>query len=99
MSLLRTLVPDELRQWLAFGSGVGIEIAGPHGAGLSHILFAPHGVKTLEIFPADKAFDIDYFFLTKAMGGTYDAVIGSKGGRLGWFSIDPDDVERALARF
>jgi len=74
-------------------------IAGPHGAGLSHILFAPHGVKSLEIFPADKAFDIDYFFLTKAMGGTYDAVIGSKGGRLGWFSIDPDDVERALARF
>jgi hypothetical protein len=31
MSLLRTLVPDELRPWLAFGSGVGIEIAGPQG--------------------------------------------------------------------
>jgi hypothetical protein len=73
-------------------------IAGPHGAGLSHILFAP-GVKTLEIFPADKAFDIDYFYLVKAMGGSYDAVIGSRGNRLGHFRIDPADVEKALQRF
>jgi hypothetical protein len=73
-------------------------VAGPHGAGLSHILFAP-GVKTLEIFPADKAFDIDYFFLTKAMGGTYDAVIGSRGSRLGHFRIDRAEIERALQRF
>lgn len=32
MSLLRTLVPDEMRRWLAFGSGVGIEISGAPGA-------------------------------------------------------------------
>jgi capsular polysaccharide biosynthesis protein len=72
-------------------------IAGPHGAGLSHILFAP-GVKMLEIFPADKAFDIDYFYLTKAGGGTYDAVIGSRGNRLGHFRIDPADIAAALQR-
>ena len=36
MSLLRTLIPDELRHWLAFGSGVGIEIAGPQGAESLH---------------------------------------------------------------
>jgi len=36
MSLLRTLIPDELRHWLAFGSGVGIEIAGPQGAEALH---------------------------------------------------------------
>jgi capsular polysaccharide biosynthesis protein len=73
-------------------------IAGPHGAGLSHILFAP-GVKTLEIFPAGKAFDIDYFYLAKAMGGSYGAVIGSRGNRTGHFRIDPADVEKALQRF
>lgn len=32
MSLARTLVPDEMRHWLAFGSGVGIEISGAIGA-------------------------------------------------------------------
>jgi capsular polysaccharide biosynthesis protein len=73
-------------------------IAGPHGAGLSHILFAP-GVKTLEIFPADKAFDIDYFYIAKAMGGSYDAVIGSRGNRLGHFRVDPNEIEQALQRF
>ena len=74
-------------------------IAGPHGAGLSHILFALPGVQVLEIFPADKAFDIDYLYLAKANGGTYDAVIGSRGGRLGWFCADPGDIRAALARF
>ena len=72
-------------------------IAGPHGAGLSHILFAP-GVKTLEIFPLEKAFDIDYFYLTKAVGGTYDAVVGSRGSRLGHFRIDPAEISQALQR-
>ena len=31
MSLLRTLLPDGLKKWLAFGHGVGIEVVGPHG--------------------------------------------------------------------
>jgi len=31
MSLLRTLIPDGLKKWLAFGHGVGIEVVGPHG--------------------------------------------------------------------
>lgn len=70
-------------------------IAGPHGAGLSHILFAP-GVKTLEIFPLEKAFDIDYFYLTKAVGGTYDAVVGSHGSRLGHFRIDTAQIAKSL---
>ena len=70
-------------------------IAGPHGAGLSHIFFAP-GVQTLEIFPLDKAFDIDYFYLTKAVGGAYDAVIGSRGNRLGHFHVDPAEIAQTL---
>jgi capsular polysaccharide biosynthesis protein len=72
-------------------------IAGPHGAGLSHILFAP-GVKTLEIFPLEKAFDIDYFYLTKAIGGAYDAVIGSRGNRLGHFHVDSAQLAQALQK-
>jgi hypothetical protein len=31
MSLLRTLIPDGLKKWLAFGHGVGIEVVGPPG--------------------------------------------------------------------
>ena len=31
MSFLRTLIPDGLKKWLAFGPGVGIEVVGPHG--------------------------------------------------------------------
>ena len=31
MSLLRALVPDGFKKWLAFGHGVGIEVVGPHG--------------------------------------------------------------------
>lgn len=31
MSVLRRLIPSGLRQWLAFGHGVGIEVVGPHG--------------------------------------------------------------------
>ncbi len=31
MSVLRTLIPDGLKKWLAFGHGVGIEVVGPHG--------------------------------------------------------------------
>jgi type IV pilus assembly PilN-like protein len=31
VSLLRTLIPDGLKKWLAFGHGVGIEVVGPHG--------------------------------------------------------------------
>ena len=30
MSLLRALIPDGLKKWLAFGHGVGIEVVGPH---------------------------------------------------------------------
>jgi hypothetical protein len=30
-------IPAELKKWLAFGSGIGIEIAGPHGAESLHI--------------------------------------------------------------
>jgi hypothetical protein len=32
MSGFATLVPDPVKKWLAFGSGVGISISGPHGA-------------------------------------------------------------------
>jgi hypothetical protein len=31
MNVLRTLIPDGLKKWLAFGHGVGIEVVGPHG--------------------------------------------------------------------
>jgi len=31
------MIPAEIKKWLAFGTGIGIEIAGPHGAETLHI--------------------------------------------------------------
>ncbi len=31
------MIPAELKKWFAFGSGIGIEIAGPKGAESLHV--------------------------------------------------------------
>jgi hypothetical protein len=56
MSLAQTLLPDELRHWLAFGSGVGIEIAGPHGAESLHaaaVRVRPGRTRVLDILSVE----------------------------------------------
>jgi hypothetical protein len=70
-------------------------VAGPHGAGLSNLLFAPKGAQVLEISNLEKVKDT-YFLLTKALGQHHVPVIGSKGDRNEWFRVDPALVEAAL---
>jgi hypothetical protein len=44
------MIPAELKKWLAFGSGVGIEIAGPHGSETLRavaVRVRPNGVRVL----------------------------------------------------
>ena len=53
------MIPFELRRWMAFGSGIGIQIAGAHGSETLHIAAArvrPGGARvlgrlTVEDFP------------------------------------------------
>ncbi len=72
-------------------------IAGPHGAGFSNLLFAPHSAKVLEISNVERAKSV-YFLLTKAMGQQYLPVIGGRGDRNEWFDVDPATIEQALQK-
>lgn len=57
------MIPIELRKWTAFGTGIGIQIAGPHGSESLHIAavrLRPHGAHlidrlTIEDFPHQPA--------------------------------------------
>lgn len=72
-------------------------VAGPHGAGFSNLLFAPTGAKVLEICNLERMKSV-YFLLAKSLGQSYLPVMGSKGDRREWFSVEPDAVEAALSR-
>ncbi len=70
-------------------------VAGPHGAGLTNILFAPRNAKVLEIFPVSRLKNT-YFLLSLSLGQTYRAVIGDAGDRKEWFNVDASAVEDTL---
>jgi capsular polysaccharide biosynthesis protein len=70
-------------------------IAGPHGAGLANLLFAPSGARVLEILPSSMMRE-HYFLLSISMGQAYRALIGGAAGFLERFSVDPAQVERSL---
>ena len=45
------MIPAELKKWLAFGSGIGIEIAGPHGSESLRVLAVrvrPNGARVID---------------------------------------------------
>ncbi|MGQ0740694.1 MAG: glycosyltransferase family 61 protein [Alphaproteobacteria bacterium] len=70
-------------------------IAGPHGAGLTNVLFAPKAARILEIFPADKVKNT-YLLLAYSLGQTYRGLVAGKGGRQEWFRAEARDVVSAL---
>ena len=72
-------------------------IAGPHGAGLTSILFAPKSARILEIFPANKVKNT-YLLLAHSLGQTYRGLVAGEGGRQEWFRADPRVVEAALGK-
>jgi tetratricopeptide (TPR) repeat protein len=68
----------------AFAAQVGmmreaVAVAGPHGAGLTNILFCPPGTKVLEIFPRD-AGTLPFAMLSAVKGHRYRALIGAGQG-------------------
>ena len=83
-----------LREQVALFMGAEA-IAGPHGAGLANLLFAPSGARVLEILPSSMLRE-HYFLLSISMGQAYRALIGGAAGFLERFSVDPKQVERSL---
>lgn len=81
-------------------------VAGPHGAGMTDLLFAPHGARVLEFFPPDfinpvfysmaNSQDQEYYYLT---GFSLPEDRNPEGARdLDHFRIDPEKVVRILKR-
>jgi hypothetical protein len=79
-------------------------VAGPHGAGMTNLLFAPHGARVLEFFPPDfvnpvfysmaNSQDQEYYYLT---GFSLPEDRNPEGRRdLDHFRVDPEKVVRTL---
>jgi hypothetical protein len=80
-------------------------VAGPHGAGMTNLLFAPHGTRVLEIFPPEfvnpifysmaNSVDQEYYYIT---GYSLEEDRNPEGARdLDNFRVDPEKVVRSLA--
>jgi len=70
-------------------------VVGPHGAGLTNILFAPKSARVLEIFPANKVKNT-YLLLAHSLGQTYRGLVAGEGGRREWFRVGLGEFATAL---
>jgi capsular polysaccharide biosynthesis protein len=79
-------------------------VAGPHGAGMTNLLFAPHGTRVLEFFPPGfvnpvfysmaNSQDQEYYYLT---GYSLPEDRNPEGARdLDHFWVDPEKIVRTL---
>jgi hypothetical protein len=69
-------------------------IIGPHGAGLSNILYSDDA-KVLELFSPVRIRP-HYFMLSKSLGHTYDYLIGKKEGDNQDFFVNASKLERKI---
>lgn len=72
-------------------------VCGPHGAGLTNILFAPPGARIVEIFPATRI-PGHYLALGKVLGHSHSAIIAGPENRSGNFTVEPAELDAVLAR-
>jgi hypothetical protein len=79
-------------------------VAGPHGAGMTDLLFAPRGIRVLEIFPPEFVNPV-FYSMANALDQEYHYFTGSTlpedrhpGGSkdLDHFRVAPERLERAL---
>jgi hypothetical protein len=79
-------------------------VAGPHGAGLTNLIFAPHGIRVLELF-APTFVNPVFYSMTNALAQEYYYCVGSipEGAAhpkglvdLDHFAVAPEKIERAL---
>jgi capsular polysaccharide biosynthesis protein len=79
-------------------------IVGPHGAGLSNVVFCHAGVRVIEIFSPEHVYGA-YWGVTDQIGGRYWYIVGSKladstgrnlAGDVADFTVDPEQVVRTV---
>jgi hypothetical protein len=70
-------------------------ICGPHGAGLTNMLFAPQGARIIEILPENKIL-ATYFMLAKSLGHSYSGLVGGRGRRAEAFRVHPPSFAQAM---
>ncbi|MGF1454012.1 MAG: DUF563 domain-containing protein [Alphaproteobacteria bacterium] len=70
-------------------------VAGTHGAGFAHLLFAPAGSGVVELFPANRLRNT-YALLSYALGHRHCAVAGTPGGPRERYSVDAGTVFAAV---
>lgn len=80
-------------------------VAGPHGAGLTNLLFSPPGTEVVEIFAAPAAQGVsNYRVLASHLGMPYSRLLGApvpnegRGPHYFDMRVDPQLLARALAR-
>jgi hypothetical protein len=66
-------------------------VVGPHGAGLTNLLFSEH-CRVLEFHPAN-LIKTHYFLLCKALGFRYSPMIGTTGGKLDNYKVNVQELE------
>ena len=85
--------------------GEAAAVAGPHGAGLTNLLFCPTGTKVLEIFPRDNG-TMPFAMLSAVRDHHYDVLVGDEpdltsiagiDGNRADFGIDAARLAAALA--
>jgi capsular polysaccharide biosynthesis protein len=64
------------------------QIAGPHGAGLTNLLFAAPGTPVLEIF-SQSDIRSTFFLLSRSLQHQYNYVLGGQEKSRGSFNVDP----------
>ena len=69
-------------------------VIGAHGAGLSHLLFAPR-TRVLELF-ATRFVVPHYFLLAKSLGHRYAYLTGTESHQDANFAVDVDEVEQQV---
>jgi len=86
-----------LVQQIALFAGADTVVA-PHGAGLSHIAFMPHGSKVVELFSRD-FINPCYWRLAGVCGHTYHMLTGSPSGKTARPEQDSYTIESHLLQF
>jgi len=70
-------------------------VVGPHGSGLTNILWAPENASVIELMP-EKHLPPDYFQLSRALGHRYAAVICKAASDKGDITVDLAEFRKCL---
>ncbi len=70
-------------------------VAGTHGAGFAHLMFAPPGTGLVELFPVNVLRN-SYLYLANTMDGAHWPVVGEAAGARELYRVEPAAVGQAV---